>query len=135
MDTREFIKIADGALNRHLANDKRAIGDTAAALIGANGKVYTGVNVDTPSWGLCAERSAMATMITDGEYVVKKVVAVWRDDSGNNLTILPPCGVCREFMRQVDYDNMNAEVVLGINEIVSLAELIPAARWPRPLSD
>ncbi len=135
MDTRELIDRADATLNRHLANNKRAIGDTAAALISASGTVYVGVNVDTPSWGLCAERSAMATMISAGEYKVQKIVAVWRDENGENLTVLPPCGVCREFMRQVDYDNMNTEVILDKDVVRTLSDLIPFARWPKPIEE
>lgn len=117
-----------------MANEKRAVGDTAAALVSENGNIFVGVNVDTPSWGLCAERSAMATMISNGEYKVRKIVAIWRDDNGENLTVLPPCGVCREFMRQVDYENMNTEIILGLEEIATLADLIPAARWPKPIA-
>lgn len=126
---------ADSVLNRHTAGGRRLFGDVGAALISESGKVYTGVCVDTPTWGLCAERSALATMITSGEYKVKRIVAVWRDEDGKNLTVLPPCGICREFMRQVDYDNMHAEVVLGKDEVATLDELIPYARWPKPLSD
>lgn len=135
MTNEELIYKADAALNRYLANGRRAIGDTASALMSESGKVYTGVNVDVPSWGLCAERSAMATMITDGEYKIKKIVAVWRDEDGKNLTVLPPCGICREFMRQVDYDNMNTEVIIDRDESKTLAELIPNARWPKPMAD
>lgn len=134
MTNDELIVVADKTLNRHLANGKRACGDTAAALVSGSGKLYTGINVDTPSWGLCAERSAMATMMTDGEYKIQKMVAVWRDENGENLTVLPPCGICREFMRQVDYANMDAEVILDKNVSEKLSVLIPYARWPKPIS-
>ena len=55
----------------------------------------------------------MAAMITDGEYKIQKIVAVWRDERNGKLHVLPPCGICREFMRNVDEENLNAEVVLG----------------------
>ena len=133
MTNEALIKKADSVLNRHMANDHRLFGDVAAALISEDGNVYVGVCADTPTWGICAERSALAAMITAGEYKVKKIVAVWRDEAGKNLTILPPCGVCREFLRQVDYDNMNTEVVLGLDKTATLADLLPEARWPEPI--
>lgn len=135
MTNDELIAKAAVTLNRHLANGRRSFGDTAAALISESGKVYSGVNVDTPSWGLCAERSAMATMISAGEYKVSKIVAVWQDEDGKNLTVLPPCGVCREFMRQVDYGNMDTEVILDKDVTEKLSALIPYARWPKPIAE
>lgn len=88
-----------------------------------------GVCVDTPSWGLCAERSAIAAMISDGEYRLRKVVAVWRNQQTGQLHVLPPCGVCREFMRQVDDGNLDAEIVLDGERTKTLRELIPECEW------
>jgi cytidine deaminase len=133
MDNKQLIDEADKTLRRHLLNGRRAAGDTAAALVSESGKIFAGINVDTPSWGFCAERSAIATMVTAGEYKVKKIVAVHRDENGENLTVLPPCGICREFLRQIDYDNMETEVILDVNQVATISELIPFARWPKPL--
>ncbi|MDB5176623.1 MAG: hypothetical protein JWN75_291 [Candidatus Saccharibacteria bacterium] len=135
MTNDELIAKADSVINRHIAGGRRMFGDVGAALISDDGNVYTGVSVDTPTWGICAERSAMATMIANGEYRVKKIVAVWRDEDGKNLTVLPPCGICREFMRQVDYDNMDTEVILDKDVVETLSTLIPYARWPKPISE
>lgn len=135
MTNDELIAKADSVLNRHVAGGRRMLGEVGAALVTKAGTVFVGVSADTPTWGICAERSAMAAMITAGEYKIEKVVAVWRDEEGKNLTVLPPCGICREFMRQVDYDNMDTEVILdkGVSEMLST--LIPYARWPKPLAD
>lgn len=97
--------------------------------------LYTGTCVDTPNWGLGAERSAMAAMITNGEYKIQKVVAVWRDERNGKLYVLPPCGICREFMRNVDENNLNAQVVLGRQKTVRLKELLPFNEWRGPLDD
>ena len=132
MTNEELIQTAEKVLNP-LNKDGRLHGDVGAAVLGKNGKVYTGVCVDTPSWGLCAERSAFATMITDGEYKFDKVVAVWRDDKTGKLHVLPPCGVCREFMRQIDQGNLESEVILGKTDVKKLKELIPYYEWPAPL--
>jgi cytidine deaminase len=48
-------------------------------------------------------------MVTGREYRIAKVVAVWRNDEGV-LHVLPPCGRCREFMRQIDPANLKATI-------------------------
>jgi cytidine deaminase len=61
----QLISKAQSVLNRKTING-RLHGDVGAALIGEKGDVYTGVCADTSGWGLCAERSAIAAMITAG---------------------------------------------------------------------
>jgi cytidine deaminase len=77
--------------------------------------------------------AAIAAMVTAGEYRIDRIVAVWRDDSGV-LFSLPPCGRCREFMRQVDPENLGTRVVLSREEAVELRELLPRHEWPEPLT-
>jgi cytidine deaminase len=72
-------------------------------------------------------------MVTDGEYAIKSVVAVYRDEGSGKLHVLPPCGVCREFMRQLDAGNLDAEVILGRTERKTLAQLLPHHEWPAAL--
>lgn len=133
MTNEDLIHKAEQVLKPYKAPDGRFHGDVGACVLSKNGKIYTGVCVDTASWGLCAERSALAAMITGGEYKFDKVVAVWRDDKTGKLHVLPPCGICREFMRQIDQHNLEAEVILGKNETKKLKELIPNYEWPEPL--
>ncbi len=132
MTNEELISAADKVLNRVVQNG-RLHGDVGAAVLGKNGKVYIGTCVDTPSWGLCAERSALAAMITEGGYGFDKIVAVWKDDKIGKLHVLPPCGICREFMRQIDKNNLESEIILGKTEVKKLKELIPYHEWPIPL--
>ncbi|NYI06802.1 hypothetical protein [Allostreptomyces psammosilenae] len=61
-----------------------------------------------------------------------RIVAVWRSDEGA-LHVLPPCGRCREFIRQIDPANLDTEVFLGRVESRWLRELLPANEWPSPL--
>ena len=72
-------------------------------------------------------------MVTAGEYQITKIVAVWRDDDGL-LYVLPPCGRCREFIRQVDPANLDTEVILDSDQSALLRELLPANEWPEPLA-
>ena len=132
MTNDELIEKASSVLHRHVAKD-RLFGDVAAALISGRGDLYVGVCIDTASWGICAERSAIATMVTAGEYTIRKIVAVWRDEKDGTLYVLPPCGVCREFMRRVDEANLETEVILGKEKVAKLKELLPYHEWPAPL--
>jgi cytidine deaminase len=130
---KDLIDRAARLIKLHHTGDGRLHGDVGAVVLSANGNVYEGVCVDTASWGLCAERSAIAAMITSGEYRLQKVVAVWRNDKTGELHVLPPCGVCREFMRQIDGGNLDAEIVLGLDVSRPLRELLPEHEWPSPL--
>jgi cytidine deaminase len=103
------------------------VGMVGAALVSGAGNLYVGVCIDAASgMGFCAEHSAIAAMVTAGEQKITRVVAVWRDETGQPH-ILAPCGRCREFMRQLDPDNIEAEVIVGDGEVVTLRELLPMA--------
>ena len=132
MTNEDLIKIAEKALKPHKVGD-RLFGDVAAAIITDKGNLYTGVCIDTGSGtGFCAEAAAIGSMVTDGEYRIKLIVAVWKNSEGI-LHVLPPCGRCREFIRQIDENNLDTEVVLGMNEMMKLKELLPRYEWPKPL--
>jgi len=129
----ELINTAQVVLNPHTVSG-RLFGDVASVLITATGNRFSGVCIDTGSGtGFCAEHSAIAAMVTAGEYRIAKIVAVWRDGDGL-LYVLPPCGRCREFIRQVDPANLDTEVILGSDRSVLLRELLPAYDWPKPLA-
>jgi cytidine deaminase len=128
----ELIKIAEGTLNPRVVAD-RLFGDVASTLITDKGNLYSGVCIDTGSGtGFCAEHSAIAAMVTAREYRIERIVAVWKDDSGVTY-VLPPCGRCREFIRQIDEGNLDAEVILGRDRVVKLKELLPYNEWPGPV--
>jgi cytidine deaminase len=128
----ELIASAARHINPHRVGD-RLFGDVAATLVTEGGTLYSGVCIDTGSGtGCCAEHAAIAAMVTAGEFRIAKIVAVWRDDAGE-LYVLPPCGRCREFIRQVDPANLDAQVVLGADESSALRDLLPRHEWPEPL--
>src|SRR5207253_5294585 len=75
----------------------------------------------------CAKQAAGAAMVTAGEFRVNRVVAVWRDSRegpDSPLFVLPPCGVCRWFLCDVDPSNAEADVLLSGTEVVRLRELL-----------
>jgi len=66
-----------------------------AALLAADGTIYTGCNVESSSYGLsiCAERVALAKAISEGrrEFVALAIVTEVED-------FCPPCGACRQLL-------------------------------------
>ena len=98
-------------------------GGVAAAILSKSGKIYVGVCIDTAcSMGMCAEHNAMANMITHGESQIDKVLALMP-----NGKVGPPCGVCREFMMQLDKNSGDIEILLDYDtrKSVRLSELFP----------
>ena len=99
------------------------VGSVGAAILTDRGNIYTGICIDTAcGMGMCAERNAIANMLTNGESRIVKVVAVMPD--GTNGT---PCGVCREFMMQLDRKSSEIEILLSLEPLktVRLGEQLP----------
>jgi len=129
----ELINHAASVINPKMVGD-RLFGDVGCALLSRSGNLYLGVCIDTASGtGFCAEHSAIAAMVTAGEYSISKIVAVWKDDNGATY-VLSPCGRCREFIRQVDEDNLDTDVILGKDRVSKLRNLLPGHEWSEPLA-
>jgi cytidine deaminase len=130
---RDLILRAAAAISPRVGPGGRHFGGVAACLLSRAGNLYLGVDIDTSSGtGFCAEHSAIAAMVTAGEYRIATIVAVWRDDSGR-LYVLPPCGRCRELIRQLDSENLETEVILDEGHRETVRELLPQHDWPEPL--
>lgn len=73
-----------------------------AALLGENGIVYPGCNVENAalSPGCCAERAAFFRAIADGERKFKKIAVVGGKAGEPAGSFCPPCGVCRQVMAE-----------------------------------
>lgn len=98
-------------------------GGVAAAILSKSGNIYVGVCIDTCSTlGVCAERNAIMNMITNGEHLIDKVVAVMPDGRVGS-----PCGACRELMMQLDKNSGDIEILVDYNsrKTVRLSELMP----------
>ena len=67
-----------------------------AALLAADGSVYTGANVENSSYGatICAERTAAVKAVTDGQRSFE-ALAVAAPGTGGPAW---PCGICRQFL-------------------------------------
>ncbi len=124
MTNEKLIKLSASVIHPKNIGD-HTVGDVGCALLSDKGNVYLGVSIDvSSSMGFCAEHGAIASMVTAQEYKIKKIVAVWKDKK-KAVFVLHPCGRCREFMRQIDKSNMEAEVILGKDKAVKLKDLLP----------
>ncbi len=123
MNLRKLKEIAEEKVNPRRLSDHCEVGSVACALLTDKGNVYTGVCIDTAcGMGFCAEHAAIAQMIANDESRILKIVAVGRDG------VYPPCGRCREFMFQVNNENLKTEILVKGDKVVSLDELLPH-RW------
>ena len=98
-------------------------GQVSAAIMTESGNIYTGVCIDMAcSLGMCAERNAISTMITNGESKIKKLVCFMRDGSCGS-----PCGACREYLMQLDKNSKDIQILTNKEtyEFVRLEELVP----------
>ncbi|MFM7678969.1 MAG: cytidine deaminase family protein [Roseiflexaceae bacterium] len=106
------------------------VADVGCALESATGQCFFGVCVGFNAGSMCAERTAIATMITATRtYQIRRIVAVWRDADAN-LFVIPPCGHCRQFMIDAHPDNVHhTQVILSHDVVVPLASLMPYHDW------
>jgi len=108
--------------------EKGLFGDVSCALLSTNNHIYLGICADVGSNVFCAEKNAIGSMITNGEYKIKKIVAVWKDKQ-NQIFVIPPCGNCRQFIFEVDNTNLNTDVILDKNKTVKLKDLLSYHNW------
>ncbi|MGC9348119.1 MAG: cytidine deaminase family protein [Anaerolineae bacterium] len=124
MADQELIAKALEVLHYRELSSECVAGEVSAALLTDTGNLYTGVSISAACGiGFCAEHSAIAQMVTQGESRIIKIVAI----SGDGR-ILPPCGRCRELMYQVNVANLEAEILLGSGRRATLSQLLPE-RW------
>ena len=94
-----------------------------AALLTADGKIYTGANVENSSYGaaICAERTAAVKAVTDGQ---RDFVAIAVAAPGTDAPSWP-CGICRQFLFEF---GGGIRVICGADadrlEIATLDELL-----------
>lgn len=119
MEFNELLKIAQNTLNKRDLTEDSSAGSVAAALLTDKGDVFRGVCIDTPcSMGFCAEHAAIAAMVTEGQSRIEKIVAVSEDG------VIAPCGRCREFIYQINHDNLDTKVLLN-DGVHTIRDLLP----------
>ncbi len=96
-----------------------------AALEDAQGRIWTGCNIENATYGLtvCAERVALFKALSEGAREFRRLAVV-----AQSATLTPPCGACRQLLWEYAGD---LEIVLadalGASETLRLRELLPRA--------
>src|SRR4029078_6908319 len=122
-ETESLIEAAKRARSQSVAPFSKCEG--GAAVRTADGKVYTGCNIESASYGLtvCAERVAIWKALSEGERHFTELAVV-----ADTETLTPPCGTCRqiiwEFARgaAIVFANLKGE-----SETFHMADLLPRA--------
>lgn len=101
-----------------------------AALLTADGRVFTGANVENAVYPLtiCAERAAVVSAVSGGEQSFK-AIAVATKDAGT------PCGACRQVLAEFGLD---IQVIITddqgrVKHNLTVDELLPRSFGPTNL--
>jgi len=107
-----------------------------AALLTADGTVYTGCNIENASYTptICAERTAVFKAVSEGARQFT-AIAVAGGKDGVISGAFPPCGVCRQVMAEFCSPDFPILVVTGEDTFVryTLGELLPNGFGPAHL--
>ena len=123
ISTEELLAVASRARERAVAPFSNF--RVGAAIETVDGKVYTGCNIESASYGLtvCAERVAIWKALSEGATSFSRLVIV-----ADTETPTPPCGTCRqiiwEFCRDTDLvlANLRGEI-----QVMNIHDLLPRA--------
>jgi len=94
-----------------------------AALLGEDGRIYTGTNVENASFGLsmCAERTAVFKAVSEGCTAFAACAVATATDAPT-----PPCGACRQVLAEFGLDMVI--LLAGLDDTVevhTLRDLLP----------
>ena len=98
-----------------------------AALLCADGTVYTGCNVENASYGAtnCAERTAIFKAVSEGRRDFT-ALAVCGGKDGIITGAFPPCGICRQVMAEFCGGDFPVYLVNESGyDTLTLAQLLP----------
>jgi cytidine deaminase len=108
-----------------------------SALLTTRQKIYTGCNIENAAYGAtnCAERTAFFKAISEGERDFS-AIAIVGGKNGVISEICPPCGICRQVIREF-VDPKSFLVILAKSEedymVFFLEELLPLSFGPENL--
>lgn len=108
-----------------------------AALLGKDGKVYTGCNIENASYpaGICAERTAISKAVSEGCRQFEAIAIAGGPETSPYLTLCTPCGICRQVLREFcppDFPVYFSDGNGGFR-MMTLAELLPESFGPESL--
>ena len=100
-----------------------------AALLTAEGKIYTGGNIENASYGAtnCAERTAIFKAVSEGERNFTAIAVAGGMEGREPADYAWPCGICRQVMQEFAGGDFRILVVRGQQDYKEcrLEELLP----------
>ena len=130
MTDRELVELAFTMLERSYSPYSHF--PVGAALEGADGKVYTGCNVENAAYGscICAERTALVKAVSEGCQSFRRLAVV-----GNGEDYCWPCGSCRQMLYEFAPE-LEILVARGDHDFIktTLRELMPHGFGPEALA-
>lgn len=127
MDEKELIRQALKA--RTYAYTPYSNFQVGAALLAADGRVFTGCNIESASYtpSNCAERTAFFKAVSEGVRDFKAIAIVGGPEGAEKLDICAPCGVCRQVMMEFCSPDFLIHMGGAGDEIVTvpLGEFLP----------
>ncbi len=133
MSDRELIRAAFRARERAYSPYSRF--QVGAALLGEDGKVYDGCNIEMSSYGAtnCAERTAFFKAVSEGTRSFQAIAIVGGKEGEAVSDYCPPCGICRQVMMEFCSPG-SFRILLGKSEEdyqeFTLEELLPLGFGP-----
>ncbi len=104
-----------------------------AVVKGANGKLYSGCNVENAAYpeGWCAETTAIAAMVMDGETKITEIAVM-----GDGDALVTPCGGCRQRIREFAANDVPSNICSPseVRKTVTLGDLLPLSFGPENLA-
>jgi cytidine deaminase len=111
--------------------------NVGAALLSADGKIYTGCNIENASYTPtnCAERTAFFKAVSEGVRDFTAIAIAGGKEDATELDYCPPCGVCRQVMSEFCKDDFKIFLVKSETEYkeYTLTELVPERFTPNNL--
>lgn len=108
-----------------------------AALLCADGTVYTGCNIENAAFSptVCAERTAVFKAVSEGKREFT-AMAVCGGKNGVITGAFPPCGVCRQVLREFCGAAFPVYLITAPGEykVCTLDDLLPYAFSPEDVS-
>ena len=123
MENRQLLEAAKKAMTMAYAPYSEF--QVGAAVLGEDGKIYTGCNIENASYGAtnCAERTAVFKGVSEGVRRFEKIAIV---SSSGDLTF--PCGICRQVLAEfMPQGKIILEGKAGDIKEYTVKELLPEA--------
>ena len=126
----ELFELAKDAMNKAYVPYSRF--HVGAAILTADGKIYSGCNVENAAFpeGTCAEAGAIASMVLGGDKLIKEIYVI-----GKGEELVTPCGGCRQKIRE--FSSVDTMIHIcgaeGVRKSLTMNELLPFSFGPENL--